>query len=94
MKKFNDNAINTWTLVLLARLISEYKAIKLATDEESDQNEEDSPEEESDSTEEFEQEEEGLTRGGIVDPARTRVVDPARTAVDPARTVVDPARTR
>lgn len=89
MRKLNDNAVNTWTLVLLARLISEYKAIKLATDEESDQNEEDSSEEE---IQEFEQEE-GQTRGGIVDPART-AVDPARTVVDPARTAVDPARTR
>lgn len=88
MKTFNDNAVNTLNLVLIARLISEYQAIKLVTDEESNSEEEDSSEE----VQEFEQEEEGLTRG--VDPARTGFVDPARTMVDPARTAVDPARTR
>jgi hypothetical protein len=85
MKKFNDNVVQTLTLVLTARLISEYQAIELSGDEEGDQNEQDSLEEEGNSTEEFGQEEEGQTRGGIVDPART-LVDPARTAVDPART--------
>ncbi|MFN3997409.1 hypothetical protein [Algoriphagus sp.] len=89
MKKLNDNALNTFTLVLIAKLLSDYKAIELSTDEESDSNGENSPEEEAQEPEQ----EESLTRGGRVDPART-VVDPARTAVDPARTVVDPARTR
>lgn len=88
MRSFNDNAVHTLTLVLIAKLISEYQAIKLSADEDSDQNGEESPEEE---VQESEQEE-GLTRG--VDPARTRLVDPARTVVDPARTAVDPARTR
>jgi len=92
MTNFKNNAFNTLALVLFARLISEYQAIKLVSDEESDSEEEVSPEEVQEFEQESGQEEEGLTRG--VDPARTRVVDPARTAVDPARTAVDPARTR
>lgn len=93
MKSFNNNPVNTLALVLFARLILEYQAIKLVTDEESNSEEEVAPEEVQEFDKESGQEEEGLTRG--VDPARTRVVDPARTAVDPARTrVVDPARTR
>lgn len=71
MKRFYAEVFNTWTLLMTAKLITELKSAggdedETLSEESSDSKESDDSFDDSDSE-------------SLVDPARTRVVDPART---------------
>ena len=71
MKRFYAEVFNTWTLLMTAKLITELKSAggdedEIPSEESSDSQESDDSFDDSDSE-------------SLVDPARTRVVDPART---------------
>jgi hypothetical protein len=71
MKRFYAEVFNTWTLLMTAKLITELKSA--GGDEDETLSEESSDSQESDDSFDDSDSE------SLVDPARTRVVDPART---------------
>lgn len=90
MKRFYSEQVNSLALLIFLKLMMDNRtSLSRSGDQDSEESLDDTQaeetSEESNTSEEANSEDEGLTRG-TVDPARTRVVDPARTAVDPART--------